>query len=124
MAQPDPARRRWRDGILRYTINTTAPASPHVHAHKGARFDANDDGVAGTVFYNGYPIVDAEGRGTQGALGAASVSVAGMAATGVQGRGVMVDLRHHLGDARVEVSYEMLRLPGAAGSPVTPVATG
>ena len=83
-----------------------------------------------------------------------------MAATGVQGRAVMIDLRHHFGDERAAVTLDMLervmkdddvkveegdielaawlrqkrrsaflltapplRMPGAAGSPVTPVAT-
>jgi kynurenine formamidase len=31
-----------------------------------------------------------------------------MAVTGVQGRAVMVDLRHHFGDARTAITYEML----------------
>jgi kynurenine formamidase len=31
-----------------------------------------------------------------------------MAETGVQGRGVMIDLRHHLGDKRVEVGFDVL----------------
>jgi hypothetical protein len=31
-----------------------------------------------------------------------------MAATGVQGRGVMIDLRHHLGDKRTAVGYDQL----------------
>ena len=78
-------------------------------AHKGALFDADGDGTPEKVFYNGHAIVDpASGEGTQGALGATALSAADMAAGGVQGRGVMVDLRHHLGDARVEVGYEQL----------------
>ena len=77
-------------------------------AHKGALFDANGDGVAEKVFYNGFAIVDKRGEGTQGALGATALSAADMAVTGVQGRGVMIDLHHHLGDARVEVGYELL----------------
>jgi kynurenine formamidase len=77
-------------------------------AHKGARFDADGDGDAEKVFYNGCAVVDAQGRGTQGGLGAAHVSVAEMALTGVQGRGVLIDLHRHLGDERVEVGYELL----------------
>jgi kynurenine formamidase len=76
--------------------------------HKGTLFDADGDGVAEKVFYNGYPIVDGAGRGTQGELGAINLGIANMAETGVQGRAVMIDLRHHLGDRRVEVDYEML----------------
>jgi kynurenine formamidase len=77
-------------------------------AHKGARFDANGDGEVENVSYNGYRIVDAQGRGRYGDLGALAVSAAEMAETGVQGRAVMVDLRHHFGDKRVEVTWEML----------------
>jgi kynurenine formamidase len=76
--------------------------------HKGSLFDADGDGVAEKVYYNGFGIVDADGRGTQGALGATALSVAGMAATCVQGRGVLIDLRRHFGDERVEVDYAML----------------
>jgi len=78
-------------------------------AHKGSLFDADGDGAPEKVFYNGYAIVDAAtGEGTQGALGAAALSVDDMAEGGVQGRGVMIDLHRHFGDARVEVRYEAL----------------
>jgi len=76
--------------------------------HKGSLFDADGDNVAEKVFYNGFHIVDSAGRGTQGELGATALSVAGMAETGVQGRAVMIDLRHHLADERVDVGYELL----------------
>jgi len=78
-------------------------------AHKGALFDADGDGAAEKVFYNGFTIVDpATGAGTQGALGVTALSVADMAESGVQGRGVMIDLHRHLGDERVEVGYDLL----------------
>ncbi len=77
-------------------------------AHKGALFDANSDDVAEKVFYNGFAIVDERGEGTQGTLGVTALSAADMAVTGVQGRGVMIDLHHHLGDTRVEVGYDLL----------------
>lgn len=77
-------------------------------AHKGSQFDADGDGVAEKVSYNGFRIVDSAGRGIQGELGAIAVSVAEMAVTGVQGRAVMIDLRHHFGDERVDVTFEML----------------
>jgi kynurenine formamidase len=76
--------------------------------HKGSKFDADGDGIAEKVYYNGFAIVDADGRGTQGELGATNLSIAGAAETGMQGRGVLVDLRHHFGDERVAVDYEML----------------
>lgn len=76
--------------------------------HKGTQFDADGDGVAEKVSYNGYSIVDGDGRGAQGALGAINLGIEHMAETGVQGRAVMIDLRHHFGDKRVEVTHEML----------------
>jgi len=77
-------------------------------AHKGTLFDADGDGIAEKVSYNGFRIVDEAGQGLQGALGARAVSVAEMAKTCVQGRAVMVDLRRHFGDARIAVTHEML----------------
>lgn len=77
-------------------------------AHKGMVFDADGDGVAEKVSYNGFRIVDGEGRAMQGELGAVAVSVAEMAETCVQGRAVMIDLRHHFADERVAVTWEML----------------
>jgi kynurenine formamidase len=76
-------------------------------AHKGALFDADGDGVAEKVSYNGFQLVHGDGRGLYGELGAVALSVAEMAATGVQGRAVMIDLRHHFGDARTDVTWEM-----------------
>ncbi len=77
-------------------------------AHKGTVFDADGDGVAEKVSYNGFRLVDDAGRGLHGELGAVALSVAEMAVTGVQGRAVMVDLRHHFKDERVAVTWEML----------------
>ena len=75
-------------------------------AHAGAEFDADGDGVEEAVFYNGYRSRRrprrAEGRRAR-ATAAAHVSFAHhlglehMAFHGVQGRGVLVDVAHHLG---------------------------
>ncbi len=77
-------------------------------AHKGTLFDADGDGVEEAVSYNGWRIVDEQDRGLHGGLSARAVSVGEMALTGVQGRAVMVDLRHHFGDARTAITHEML----------------
>ena len=77
-------------------------------AHKGSMFDVDGSGVRRRVHYNGWEIVDANNRGTQGELGARAVSIASMAETGVQGRGVLVDLHHHLGNERTQVDLKML----------------
>ena len=77
-------------------------------AHKGTMFDADGDGVPEAVSYNGFRIVDDQGRGTQGQLGARAVAVDEMAETCVQARAVMIDLRHHFGDENIPVTWEML----------------
>ncbi|MCW1428371.1 cyclase family protein [Novosphingobium sp. JCM 18896] len=63
-------------------------------SHYGTRFDADDDGEAEHVFYNGYRIdrdfvLPGEGR----APAALALGIEKLAETGVQGRGVLVDLR-------------------------------
>lgn len=77
-------------------------------AHKGTVFDADGDGVAEKVSYNGFRIVDGAGQALYGEVGARNLSAAVMAETGVQARAVLVDLRHHYGDARTKVTWEML----------------
>ena len=67
-------------------------------AHVGAEFDADADGVEEPVYYNGYRAgVDLEGP-VEGRCFAHHLGLEHMAFHGVQGRGVLVDLRHHLGD--------------------------
>ncbi len=74
-------------------------------AHVGAEFDADGDGIEEAVYYNGYragddlvgPKSDAEGDGGRHRCFAHHLGLENMAATGVQGRGVLVDLAHHLG---------------------------
>jgi len=97
--------------------------------HVGARFDADRDGVDEVVYYNGWRAggdvrgpsnPDTAGATSLGDLagiadGAASSSDAGpvgishMAEHGVQGRAVLLDLRHHLGDARQAVGGTLLQ---------------
>ena len=77
-------------------------------AHKGSLFDVDGSGERKRVFYNGWQIVDQNHQGIQGELGARAVSIASMAETGVQGRGVLVDLHRHLGEARTQVKLDML----------------
>jgi kynurenine formamidase len=71
----------------------------------GAEFDADGDGVEEAVYYNGYragtdlvgPHDDAAGDGTGHRAFARHLGLEHMAFHGVQGRGVLVDLVHHLG---------------------------
>jgi hypothetical protein len=87
-------------------------------AHVGSRFDADGDGKAETVFYNGFrggehvrpaaenPAAEPWARfeGTE----ARALGIQNLAEHGAQGRGVMIDLHHHLGRARKAVGYEDL----------------
>jgi kynurenine formamidase len=74
-------------------------------AHVGAEFDADGDGVEEAVYYNGYragvdlvgPKPDARGDGSGHTSFAFHLGMEHMAFHGVQGRGVLVDLAHHLG---------------------------
>jgi kynurenine formamidase len=74
-------------------------------AHVGAEFDADGDGVEEAVYYNGYragvdlvgPKEDAAGDGSNHACFAHHLGLEHMAYQGVQGRGVLVDVAHHLG---------------------------
>jgi kynurenine formamidase len=87
-------------------------------AHVGQLFDADGDGEPEPVFYNGYRAgehivgpVDYRGgaaikRGEH--VGATALSIDRMAAHGVQGRGVMVDLEAHFGRGRTLVGYDAL----------------
>jgi kynurenine formamidase len=85
-------------------------------AHVGAEFDADGDGVEEAVYYNGYragtdlvgPSDDARGDGSGHRSFAHHLGLEHMAAHGVQGRAVLVDLHHHLGDAWQPVGLERL----------------
>lgn len=90
-------------------------------AHVGQMFDANGDGLPEPVFYNGFrggfhifgptdpddagvPVT----RGPKTTSGARALGIENMAVQGLQGRGVLIDLHAHLGDARTLVGYDTL----------------
>src|SRR5205085_2291822 len=85
-------------------------------AHVGAEFDADGDGVDEGVYYNGYragvdlvgPSDDARGDGAGHACFAHHLGLEHMAFHGVQGRGVLVDLAHHLGHDAHAVKLQTL----------------
>ncbi|WP_280490073.1 cyclase family protein [Nocardia carnea] len=75
-------------------------------AHQGALFDADGDGEAEPVYYNGFrpgvdiigPQEDAKGDGSGTTVFAKHLGLEHMAAHGMQGRGVLIDIAHHLGN--------------------------
>lgn len=86
-------------------------------AHQGAEFDADGDGVAEPVYYNGYrpgtdlvgPEEDAKGDGSGSKAFARRLGLEHMAEHGVQGRGVLIDIAHHLGTGYQPVSFKQLQ---------------
>jgi kynurenine formamidase len=87
-------------------------------AHVGGLFDADGDGIAERVYYNGFRagaeiIGPAEGSGaglagTESTSRATALGIENMAAHGVQGRAVMIDLRAHFCDEQRSVGYDDL----------------
>ena len=88
-------------------------------AHVGQMFDADGDGKAEDVFYNGYragrdiigpAYYDAQGNMTpcDEPQGARHLGVQNMAEACMQGRGVMIDLEAHFGRTGHLVSYDEL----------------
>ena len=102
--------------------------------HVGGLFDADGDGVAERVFYNGFragtEIVGPSETADAGITGpiklestsrALALGIERMAEHGVQGRGVMIDLRAHFGDERKLVGYdELMRVMAADRTEVEP----
>ena len=79
-------------------------------AHVGAVFDADGDGKAERVYYNGYRAGEhvAAPETTDGVSCAHALGIENMAETCVQGRAVMIDLHAHFGDAQTRVGYDEL----------------
>ncbi len=91
-------------------------------AHVGQMFDADGDGMAEPVYYNGYrpgthifgpelgvdagvPVGLSNSRTTSAAK---ALGIENMAVHGLQGRGVMIDLYAHFGRDREVVGYDTL----------------
>jgi kynurenine formamidase len=86
-------------------------------AHQGAQFDADGDGVDEPIYYNGFrpgqdiigPKADAKGDGSGSVSFARHLGLEHMAAHGVQGRGVLIDVAHHLGNEWQPVNLQTLK---------------
>ena len=105
-------------------------------AHVGALFDADADGKAEPVFYNGYrlgheiigPTDPSQAGGVPGTLvpaigtsAANALGVENMADKCIQGRAVMVDLEAHFGKAKKAVGYDdLMRIFAADGIKILP----
>src|SRR6202451_1250921 len=93
----------WADDVV--TLSLQYSTQWDSLAHVGAEFDADGDGIEEAVYYNGYragidlvgPTADAAGDGGNHRCFAHHLGLEHMAYHGVQGRGVLVDLVHHLG---------------------------
>jgi len=78
-------------------------------SHVGQEFDADGDGIAEAVYYNGYRAdSDIGTSANNGEMYASALGIERMAEVGVQGRGVMIDLEGEFGRAQVSVGYDQL----------------
>lgn len=87
-------------------------------AHIGGRFDADGDGVAERVFYNGFRAGDdvtvpparpgAEPWARFEGSRAGALGIQNLAEHGAQGRGVLIDLHAHFGRERRAIGYDEL----------------
>ncbi|HYF17883.1 MAG TPA: cyclase family protein [Ramlibacter sp.] len=76
-------------------------------AHVGSFFDADDDGVAEKVYYNGFR-ADEHVVGPAD-YGARALHIANFAVHGIQDRAVLLDLRRHFGIERRIVGHDDLQ---------------
>jgi len=83
-------------------------------AHAGLLFDVEANGEPLPVYYNGYRakidvLGPSEMAGERDQSRAKKLGIEHFAVHGMQGRGVMIDLRAHLGDVRTRVSFDILQ---------------
>ena len=84
-------------------------------AHAGSLFDADGDGTPEKVYYNGFRADEhIQGPPTSGnetafsPVRAAALGIEHVAASCVQGRGVLIELHAHFGDAHQAIGYDRL----------------
>ncbi|MDD9914887.1 MAG: cyclase family protein [Rhodospirillaceae bacterium] len=101
------------DAVLLYNQHSSQWDS---FAHMGGVFDADGDGVDEIVQYNGHKLVNDAGQPRFGDLGAWNLGIEHMARHGVQGRGVLLNMKKHFGEASRPVGYDdVMRLLEADG---------
>ena len=100
------------DSVLLHTQYSTQWDSL---GHAGALFDADGDGVEEIVYYNGWRgkehikgPSDNDAPSKNGSVKAERLGIENMAATCVQGRGVLLNLHARFGEERVSVGFEEL----------------
>lgn len=94
------------DGVTLYTQYSTQWDSL---AHWGQMFDADGDGVAEPVYYNGFRAgVDLRAPTNGEGPFAAKLGIENLAVAGVQGRGVLVDLNAIHGTADILIGHDLL----------------
>jgi hypothetical protein len=109
MALRDP---HWTDHVCDDYVKLYTQYSTQWDAlcHVGRRFDADGDGEAEIVYYNGFragrDVVGPDDGA--GEVGARRLGIERMAQTCVQGRGVLVDLHAHFGKPRTLVGCDAL----------------
>jgi kynurenine formamidase len=107
----------WSDDVVTLWLQYSTQWDALVH--QGALFDADGDGVDEPVYYNGFragedivgPKEDAKGDGSGSLAFSRHLGLEHMAAHGVQGRAVLIDVAHHLGytEAWQAVNMKTLR---------------
>ncbi|XAH21841.1 cyclase family protein [Xylophilus sp. GW821-FHT01B05] len=100
-------------------MNTQYSTQWDSFAHMGSRFDADGDGVAEAVFYNGFRAGEEIHGATEDPQAVAdwarfpgpnagALGIEHLAEHGAQGRGVLIDLEQHVGRQREAIGYERL----------------
>ncbi len=127
--RPDPCYTDlWCDDAV--TLHTQGSTQWDALCHFGAAFDADEDGIAESVYYNGWragadvpdPVAE-PGRPSEesGLVAARALGIENMATRCVQGRAVMIDLHAMFGRARHLIGYnELMRCCEARGAIVEP----